>query len=487
MNDFRVGLFVIVSAVVIGMGWAWALDGLRPDEPRISVTLRVPSADGLWEGSAVRLAGVDVGAISEIEVEGSEAILTLHIRDVWQIPSDSVASIRSSGLLGDRYVSLELGHAEGRLADGGRLALAEVPGDIDAVVRQSERIADDVAAVTAVVRRIAENEGNTEAIEGILRHLDALTRELAATATANRDEVDRIASSLARLTEAMEDFTQDLDRDVGNELATLQAATEKLDATLANLESITGKVDRGEGTLGALVHERDLADNLNETVEEAGDLVRSFSGLKAEVYYLGRVYGGSQPADPAFFYGNPLAPNLDGGFGLGGSNTLGLELRPQEDFGWIVEVNDTPNGAITNEEHVFPEAGTGYTEWIRRDDYRFTFLMTKRWADVAFRLGVLESGGGVGVSGYLLRDRLRLSADVFDFAFGAYPAFDALGLPNLRVAARAEPIRHVWFEAGAEQVLLGARYGYGTGFVGIGFHFADDDVKWLLNAVPIGL
>jgi hypothetical protein len=104
-------------------------------------------------------------------------------------------------------------------------------------------------------------------------------------------------------------------------------------------------------------------------------------------------------------------------------------------------------------------------------------MLAKRWWDVSFRLGLKESSAGLGVTGYLLRNHLTLSADVFDFEYGSYPAIEASGLPNLRLAARLEPVPRLWLEAGMEQVLLGARYGYATGFVGAGFHISDRDVE----------
>jgi hypothetical protein len=164
-----------------------------------------------------------------------------------------------------------------------------------------------------------------------------------------------------------------------------------------------------------------------------------------------------------------------------------MELHPQEDFWWVFEVNDYPQGAITAEEHYFPDLGTNYTEWTRRVDYRFTFQMAKRWWDLGFRLGVKENGGGVGMTWYTLQDRLQISGDAFDFAFGSYPAMDAAGTPNVRLALRSEPIDRLWLEVGGEQFLLGARYGYATGFVGAGFHFTDDDIKLLFATLPLGL
>jgi hypothetical protein len=73
---------------------------------------------------------------------------------------------------------------------------------------------------------------------------------------------------------------------------------------------------------------------------------------------------------------------------------------------------------------------------------------------------------------------------VFDFDLSSYPATKT-PYPNVRLFARYEPIDHVYFDLGSEQLLLGLRYGYQTGFAGVGFHFNDDDLRWLLATLPL--
>ncbi|MEQ1501530.1 MAG: MlaD family protein [Myxococcota bacterium] len=487
-TELKVGLFTVACLGLIGFGYVYFWDGLRTDEAAYHVTVRVPSADGLYAGTPVRIAGVDVGSIEDIAVDGNQAVLKLGIRAQYPVPVDTIAQLKSSGMLGDRYVGLDLGDAETAVGEGGRLELGEPPGNLDEITRQVEDVSGDVKAITAVLREMIEDEANQRHAEATLANVDALSAELRGIAEDNRAEIAAIVLAIGRLTDNLEGMSADAAVDVDEELARLKDATDKLDASLADVKSITGKIDDGQGTIGALVNDRQTIDAINDTIDNANQVVESFSGLHAEVYYLGRFYGGTQPNDDRFFYGNPIAPARDGGeFGYAGSNTLGMELHPQEDFWWVFEINDYPQGVIEAEEHFYPDQNVAWTEWTRKLNYRFTFQMAKRWWNLGFRLGVKESGGGIGMTGYLLRDRLQLNADVFDFTFGPYPVVADAGLPNVRLGARLEPMHHVWLETGTEQVLLGAKYGYFTGYVGAGFHFTDDDIKLLFATLPLGL
>ena len=86
---------------------------------------------------------------------------------------------------------------------------------------------------------------------------------------------------------------------------------------------------------------------------------------------------------------------------------------------------------------------------------------------------------------YAFKDRLGVHADVFDFYFGSYPDLESQGLPNVRLGARVEPLPNFYLEAGSEQIPLGIKRGYFTGYLGLGFHFQDDDVRWVLQGLPL--
>jgi hypothetical protein len=149
----------------------------------------------------------------------------------------------------------------------------------------------------------------------------------------------------------------------------------------------------------------------------------------------------------------------------------------------VVELVDHPLGSITWEERVLPDFGTSYREYVVQPGYRVSFQFAKRIHDVVLRFGVKESSGGVGADLLLWKDRVELSADVYDFTYGSWP--DSSGIPNVQLSARVFPWRNVYLEGGLFNVANGARYGYVTGFAGGGFSFDDDDLKYVLGALPI--
>src|SRR5690606_13157193 len=114
----------------------------------------------------------------------------------YEIPIDSHAEIRSSGIIGDRYVLIVLGTSDALLADGGVLAFGEDPGDIDVITRNVEVITEDLRAIVKEIRAIVENDRNRENLERTLENVERLTSDLRDVVRGNRDDIDAIIASV---------------------------------------------------------------------------------------------------------------------------------------------------------------------------------------------------------------------------------------------------------------------------------------------------
>ncbi|MFT7519444.1 MAG: phospholipid/cholesterol/gamma-HCH transport system substrate-binding protein, partial [Kiritimatiellia bacterium] len=151
-NEFKVGLFVlIVSAALVG-AYFWTKDGLFKGPGTYVLTLRAPRADGLNEGTAVKLAGVKIGSVGDVMVSGGQAEIELVIDERYELPVDSTAELKATGLLGDYFVMVDLGDdGQANLKQGDRITYGEEPGDLDAVMREVEDISRDIKAITGVL------------------------------------------------------------------------------------------------------------------------------------------------------------------------------------------------------------------------------------------------------------------------------------------------------------------------------------------------
>lgn len=133
--EFSVGVFVLIGVlclgyltVKLGKMELFATDGY-------TVTAKFASITGLKVGASVEIAGVPVGKVTGIALDDSFfARVSLQLNKNVPVSDDSIVSIKTSGLIGDKYVSLSQGGSSTLLADGDELTETESAVDIEALI-----------------------------------------------------------------------------------------------------------------------------------------------------------------------------------------------------------------------------------------------------------------------------------------------------------------------------------------------------------------
>ncbi len=134
--EFAVGIFVIIGIISIGyltikLGqMEWLGDNYYPIEARFM------DISGLKKGSQVELAGVKIGAVEDIRLDQERmmAIVTMKIEKELKLSEDSIASIKTSGIIGDKYVKISPGGSPDMLEPGDMIIETESALDLEEMV-----------------------------------------------------------------------------------------------------------------------------------------------------------------------------------------------------------------------------------------------------------------------------------------------------------------------------------------------------------------
>jgi len=281
-----VGGFVLAALLVGGFALLSLGSGAGLLQPRYRLVTYFEDVQGLVSGAPVRLAGRDVGQV-EFVTFGALGDDRPPVRVVLQldeavrnrIRSDSVASIGTIGLLGDKYVSISMGTEAGRVLEDEQELASVSPIDLSmAVVRGTEAI-DNVATLAENLNAVVGNfnealggerlgdaaQAGIEAMEGLgqvvreVREGEGLLHSLIYDSYQG-GEVASISRSLARLEDILAHIQEGeglLHRVVYTPVDEQELWVE-LERASARLASALEKVDQGDGTLGLLVNDPTL-------------------------------------------------------------------------------------------------------------------------------------------------------------------------------------------------------------------------------------
>jgi len=132
--NLAVGVFVLLGILALGylsikLGRVSFLGG-----GGYTVTVDFPATGGLKAGSAVEIAGVEIGRVESISLVDYQARVALRIEDHVKLQDDAIASIKTKGLIGEKFVRVSPGASDKLIGHGGKIREVEAPVDLEELI-----------------------------------------------------------------------------------------------------------------------------------------------------------------------------------------------------------------------------------------------------------------------------------------------------------------------------------------------------------------
>ncbi len=322
--ELKFGLIAVVALVMAGLlifavggsgGFFWQ---------NYSLKVKFDNVAGLMEGSPVRVAGVEVGSVTNVDLSaaGPEVWFTV-LDDMRPLITDrSMASIGSISLLGEGAVDIspgpggtpvaEWGYVRSGVAEGSiaqmttqasagiseaRLLIEDIRkgrgtvgklftddsvyNEFNALVGAAERLTRNISEGRGSMGQLANNPKMYNELEASVTNLNAITSSLRkgegslGKLLTDQGLADRVTQATANL----EGVTAKINRGEGTmgKLVTDDALYKRLDAMTARLDTVLQNLNNGEGTAGLLLRDKQLYENMNRTMAEIRGLVAEIS------------------------------------------------------------------------------------------------------------------------------------------------------------------------------------------------------------------
>jgi len=327
----KIGLLVATAIAILVVTIFSLGSEQRFWERKIQYEVHYTRTGGLQVGSQVSLNGVLIGAVDEMRFPPDPAVnyiqVLVNVRgDVApRIREDTVASIRTYGLLGDRYIELSAGSPEAPPIPPGGLIPSIDPVDIETLLGRGGDIVTNIVEVTAslkdVLGTIQRGEGllgamvrNRELGESTLadlqrtmanvqdttRSLDQILQRvnrgegILGQLVVQNEENTRVIAHVRRAVKSLDEFSSRLNRGRGAAIQLIEdeayarRVLGNLDRAAADLAEVAAKVNRGDGTLGKLVNDPALYQDTHALV-----------GRARKSWLLRWFAGGQPPSEPA--------------------------------------------------------------------------------------------------------------------------------------------------------------------------------------------
>lgn len=415
-------------------------------------------------GSPVMIAGVRIGEVKSLTIEGAFARVDLVLVDNTDIPVDSWITKKAESAFGDSYLEIIPGGGnEGaspvrRLQSGEPIIHVIEGGSTDTALRgiartlpKIDRGLETVHDFALAGRKWASgpfedaliganrwlDEGHVDgpiaAADRAMERLESGTTRAADAIAGAKPDVDnwfdRVNKGIASARRQMADVRTGLHDGLQN----ARDGMDKIDPTFQDLSDVMvavneGKGDDGKGRLGRLINDTDLGDQLEDYSEAGKDAVvgldpfRSWFGVRGEW----NVFSG--------------VPRL----------YVTAELRGHEDKFYLIELSKSGQGGIPHDQLTDVLNAQQYNRYQEiKEELKFTLQFGKRFGPLQLRAGIKESTFGIGSDLLVGSGRLKFSADVFGgFSY----------TPRVKLAGALEVFRALYVSAGVDDVFNSPGY-----------------------------
>lgn len=250
----------------------------------ISYAAVFTDAFGLREGDDVRIAGVRVGRVQDIELDGTLAKVSFAVQDGQRLPDSTTASVTYQNIVGQRYLALAQGHSGhgGLLAPGGVIPVerTEPSFDIGILLNGYEPLFAvlDPAQVNNLTQAVIGSlQGDTAAFATLVDQTSRLTK----TFTGRDDALDHVIGSLDRVVGSL----AAQNRDFEEAIAATRAVVGQFDGRRPELVSSVGKMTTVVRNLSRIA--RDVNPPLHELLTREPGYTRHMLDIEPQIAYTG--------------------------------------------------------------------------------------------------------------------------------------------------------------------------------------------------------
>jgi phospholipid/cholesterol/gamma-HCH transport system substrate-binding protein len=288
-KEVRIGILVTAALVIFFTGF-YFLKGADLFSNNFEYICYFENVDGLQKSSTVQVNGLVLGHVSRMELAGSRGVkLTLAVNKKIQLPIGTTAIFAAPDVLGPKLIRLQLGKGPGIIEPGTELPSTTEGGLVDKLSDQLTPSVSELKKTISTFNTTLENVNeivdveNRKAISSAIQSLESTAHNLEQISHVLNKESTEVSSILhntnsitANLVKSNDTVQRILSNvsNVSRQLANapIQKTLSDLQHTTGQLQSIISKINNNEGSLGMLINNKEVYNNLNSSLKSLNSL-----------------------------------------------------------------------------------------------------------------------------------------------------------------------------------------------------------------------
>ena len=285
-KETKIGMMALVSGVLLYLGFNY-LKGMDFLSPIKTYYVWYDDIDGLTVSNPVIINGFSVGRVNKITLDqsnGNKIKVELQINKDIVLGDSTKAILASVDLLGGKSIILSLGKDSKKYDSDATLIGIKEKGFVKVLGDKATPILTDLDSTILKINTILGDETNNN-VRKMLTNLVMASESMRLLMAENRQNIHGITANVNALTASLVETEKSLKpilvkfnsiADTLNDLE-LKRVVNNANIAMANLSAITDKINKGDGTLGAIINDKKTVDNLNKTLQSIDYLIVDFS------------------------------------------------------------------------------------------------------------------------------------------------------------------------------------------------------------------
>jgi phospholipid/cholesterol/gamma-HCH transport system substrate-binding protein len=276
--ELRVGLVVSLAIAILIVGIIW-VKGIRFNQTQNIYSVIFPDVGALKVGDPVSVSGVEKGKVKKIQLYQGKVLVTLDLTTDVVLKKDAQFTVKNIGLMGERFVAVQTGYSD-TLLDLSRPAVGYYDTGIPEVMGRMGEMIDQLSRLVGNLEGVLGTKWSRESMLETIKNLKEVSHSLNALLDRNQGKFDQTMDDLSyssgELKKIISENKEKLQSTVDNfgEASTkLGNIATTLDSVSLSLKKLSSKIESGEGTLGQLVNDTTLYEQIKKTTQHVDDLI----------------------------------------------------------------------------------------------------------------------------------------------------------------------------------------------------------------------